>query len=353
MRINSGILRSDKIIESQNEKLLSFKFLYNTNLDNIALNTRLKLNSQMQAGLYSNKISLEKSSQNKKNKITINLISMYRVDNRYLDHNLNHLNRFSSNLNMMNNRIDIKLDHRYEYVKGSGKININIQSSSLASDYSYNKVSLTAVNRAKFEKLKINTRFFMQYGAGNNWATESKLMLAGANYEELMQSKFTNSDGVIPSSIREYNYSLNNFHSGGGLNLRGYSGYLAPEFNEDGTIKSFEYIGTSGISFNTEIDFTNIMPYYFRRKPITSYVFADAGIITSNKLNRSNFLNNYSSLRADAGIGFTYTLSNYGPLETINPLVIRVDFPLFLNRPPSTDNNFIKFRWLLAINRAF
>tara|TARA_B100000925_G_scaffold102750_1_gene75540 strand:- start:127 stop:3411 length:3285 start_codon:yes stop_codon:yes gene_type:complete len=351
--INSAILRSEKIIESQSEKLISYNFLYNTNLDNIALNTRLKLNTQMQAGLYSNKISLEKSSQNKKNKITIDLISMYRIDNRYLNHNLNHQNGFSSNLNMMNNRIDIKLDHKYKYIKGSGKININLQSSSLSSDYSYNKFSLTAVNKTKVEKLKINTRFFIQYGAGNNWATESKLMLAGANYEELMQSKFTNSDGVIPSSIREYNYSLNNFHSGGGLNLRGYTGYLAPEFNEDGTIKSFEYIGTSGISFNTEIDFTNFMPYYFRRKPITSYVFADAGIITSNKLNRNNFLNNYSSLRADAGIGFTYTLSNYGPLETINPLVIRVDFPLFLNRPPSTDNNFIKFRWLLGINRAF
>ena len=54
-------------------------------------------------------------------------------------------------------------------------------------------------------------------------------MLAEINYEELMQSRFTNSDGVIPSSIREYNYSLNNFHSGGGLNLRGYTGYLAPE----------------------------------------------------------------------------------------------------------------------------
>merc|ERR1712078_674394 len=110
----------------------------------------------------------------------------------------------------------------------------------------------------------------------------------------MTQSKFTRSDGVIPSSIREYNYSLNNFHSGGGLNLRGYSGYLAPEFNEDGTIKSFEYIGTSGISFNTEIDFTNYMPYYIRRKPVTSYIFADAGIITSKTLNRNNFLNNYS-----------------------------------------------------------
>ena len=90
---------------------------------------------------------------------------MYRVDNRYLNHNLNHQNGFSSNLNMMNNRIDIKLDHKYKYIKGSGKININLQSSSLSSDYSYNKVSLTAVNKTKVEKLKINTRFFIQYGA--------------------------------------------------------------------------------------------------------------------------------------------------------------------------------------------
>ena len=84
---------------------------------------------------------------------------MYRVDNRYLNHNLNHQNGFSSNLNMMNNRI-IKLDHKYKYIKGSGKININLQSSSLSSDYTTR--FLTAVNKTKLEKLK-SILVFIQY----------------------------------------------------------------------------------------------------------------------------------------------------------------------------------------------
>jgi aminopeptidase N len=210
---------------------------------------------------------------------------------------------------------------------------------------------LSAKNNNKYQKLKINTRAFFQLGTGNNWAEESKLGLAGANNEEMMDSKFTRAEGIVSSEYMGYDYTTNYFHQTGGLNLRGYTGYLAPEFNEDGTFAS-SYNGTSGAAFNTEIDFTAYLPYSVRKHNIASYLFADAGIISNDKLNKENYKDVFSEVRADAGIGFTYTFRNFGPLEAVRPLVIRFDMPLFLNRPPATDEDFFQFRWLIGINRA-
>jgi len=47
-----------------------------------------------------------------------------------------------------------------------------------------------------------------------------------------------------------------------------------------------------------------------------------------------------------------YTFDNWGPLDMVKPITIRFDIPLFLNRPPATDD-FLQFRWILGINRAF
>ena len=238
-------------------------------------------------------------------------------------------------------------------VYGNGTLNLALQSSALGSDYDYNSLSVSIKNNNKIEKLKIATRIFCQIGTGSNWAEESKLALAGANNEEMMDSKFTRANGLVESDDMHYSYTTNHFHSGGGLNLRGYTGYIAPEFNDDGTIKSFDYNGTSGASLNTEVDFTAYLPPSIRRNHINSYFFADAGIITSEILSKENYKESFSELRADAGIGFTYRFDNFGPLETINPLIIRFDIPLFLNRPPASDNDFMQMRWLIGINKAF
>jgi aminopeptidase N len=253
----------------------------------------------------------------------------------------------------MNNRIDIDLERKYDYSYGKGTLNLKLQTSALGSAYDYNKLILTANNNNKVEKLKIKTRAYFQLGTGNNWAEESKLVLAGANNEEMMNSKFTRAEGIVSADFMDYDYTTNYFHSAGGLNLRGYSGYLAPEFNEDGTIASFNYNGTSGAAFNTEIDFTAYLPYSIRKNNIASYLFADAGIISNEVLTKENYKTSFSDLRADAGIGFTYTFSNFGPLETVRPLVIRFDMPFFLNRAPASDEDFVQMRWLIGINRAF
>jgi len=343
---NTGKLQKDSIDNPNDYDYYSYRFNYNTNLDKIALHTRFNASSQFIAGLHTNKISIVKRDSKGNNKLTVDFLSLFRVNDNYLINS-------GWDLRTMNNRVDVNLEHQYKYSYGKGKLNLLLQSSALGSAYDYNTLSLSAKNNNKLEKLKINTRVFCQIGTGSNWAEESKLGLAGANNEQMIDSKFTRSEGIISSDYMGYDYTTNYFHQAGGLNLRGYTGYLAPEFNQDGSIASFSYNGISGASFNTEIDFTAYLPYSIRKHNIASYIFADAGIITNDKLTSENLKNLVNNIRADAGIGFTYTLRNFGPLETVKPLTIRFDMPIFLNRPPATNNDFVQMRWLIGINRAF
>jgi len=340
---NTGVMQKDSI--TIDNDYYSYRINYNTHLDNIILNSRLKVKAQFLAGLYTNKISIEKSDNKRNNKLTVDFLSLYRTNNKYL------LNK-DWDLRKMNNRIDINVEHKYKYKFGAGKLNLKLQSSSLGSNYDYNILSITANNNNKLKKLMITTRAFLQIGTGSNWAKESKLALAGANNEQMMRSKFTRSEGIISSKYTDYDYTTNYFHHSGGLNLRGYTGYLAPEFNTDGTISSYNYNGTSGLSFNTEVDFTDYLPYLIRKHNISSYLFADAGAISSEKINKDNFKNVFTDYRADMGIGFTYLFKNFGSLENIKPILIRFDMPLFLNRAPATDKDFIQMRWLIGINRV-
>ncbi|MEC7646380.1 MAG: M1 family aminopeptidase [Bacteroidota bacterium] len=344
--LNTGALQKDSMVHPNDYDNYSYLLDYNTNLDKITLNSRLKIRSQFIAGLYTNNISIEKSDKKGNNQLKIKLLSLYRTNSEYL------INK-NWDLKKMNNRIDINLQHKYKYPYGNGTLNLALQSSALGSHYDYNTLSFSAKNNNNIEKLKISTRAFFQIGTGSNWAEESKLGLAGANNEEMMNSKFTRADGLITSEYMNYDYTTNYFHSGGGLNLRGYNGYLAPEFNKDNSIAAFNYNGTSGAAFNTEIDFTSYLPFSIRKNNITSYLFADAGIITSENLTKENYKEAFSDLRTDAGIGFTYTFRNFGSLETIKPLIIRFDMPLFLNRPPASDDDFVQMRWIIGINRAF
>ena len=36
-------------------------------------------------------------------------------------------------------------------------------------------------------------------------------------------------------------------------------------------------------------------------------------------------------VRVDAGMGLSYNINKIGPFETIKPLTLRLDFPIFLN----------------------
>ena len=141
----------------------------------------------------------------------------------------------------------------------------------------------------------------------------------------MMHNKYTRSAGFIPYDWAEYTpYSTNIFHYGGGLNLRGYSGYYMPESTDEWeTSQNYVYRGIAGAAFNTEIDFTNTLPY-LKHFGITSYLFMDAGFMDNNH-NDAQFLS--SNLYMDSGFGFTLEISKLWS-RTINakPLVLRMDF---------------------------
>ena len=340
--LNTGQLQDENIINKENYDLYSYILNYNTNLDNYMKYARIKLNSTFIAGLHSNSMSFSKYTLDKKTEIKIGLLSYYRTkaENYMLYPQL-------WNVNKLNNRIDLSLEHKYNFNEISGQIELSTISSALFSDYNYNKFILENTNNTSIFDLGLKSRFFIQIGTGDNWASESKLHFAGANNEELMNNEYTRANGFVPQEYLGFGSSINNFHHSGGLNLRGYAGYLVPKEN-NGNIESFNYSGKSGVSINLEIDLSKYFHVPILNNELKTYIFGDAGIITNEDISFSNFQEIFTDVRADAGIGFTYTLKG---LPKMKPLILRLDLPVLLNRPPANED-YIKMRWLIGINRV-
>ncbi|MEW6467715.1 MAG: M1 family metallopeptidase [Bacteroidota bacterium] len=366
---NSGLVQSNLDTGKRINKFddISFSMQYRTPTDKFSKNSSVNFDVRLLDGLNLYQAGLDKKSRSGKDRIYVSFKSMIRKDSTDLYYLL-----YPSGwqVNQLNNTLTLGLEHKYNYSYGNGIIDLSLRSSTLMSSYDYSAIALSVVNRNNLgKKLKFNTRFFMQYGTGKYWPSESQLYLAGASPEELMDNKFTRSQGFFPMEWVGYGASTNHFHAGGGLNLRGYAGYLAPEGLPDGNIR-FAYKGVSGASFNAELEFEQL----FKRKRYSKFAYRHYGFLkfsywlkTTFKLNMYLFgdiglinYNNYyedltlSEFRADAGLGTALTIRRWGPLQTVNPLTIRFDMPLFLNRIPATDNGeFVKFRWIIGISRAF
>lgn len=180
------------------------------------------------------------------------------------------------------------------------------------------------------------------------------LFAAGANPEELMENKYTRSMGFIPPDWGKYGNTTNHFTAGGGLNLRGYAGYLLPQNDANGFVM-FNYKGTTGASFNTEIEFGELFSFLKIKKidntvKLQPYLFADAGFINVNHPANANKM---SSLLFDAGAGAALSINRFGPLYGFKPFTVRFDMPLFINRLPFAEKDYFQFRWMIGINRAF
>jgi aminopeptidase N len=252
-----------------------------------------------------------------------------------------------------NNTINTGFDHGYTYGRGEGKININLRSSTFFSDYDYSQLSLTAVNNNYLGKLDFRTRVFAQFGTGTS-PLESMVYLAGANPEQLSEDKFTRARGIVPTSMVEYGTSTNHFHYGGGLNLRGYAGYWGAEQEPNGDVGK-HYAANSGAAVNAELGLGRALglskPFIKNTFKFDTYLFADAGTLDKGYNTRGKLF--LIQPRIDAGLGTALTIQRWGPLQMVNPLTIRFDMPVFLNRPPAAEPEYLKFRWVLGIKRAF
>jgi len=348
---NSGFGQWDvpENVEKNQFMQMNFLFDYKTSLSRYWKNSEVNVAARILDGLYNAELGFSKQTRKKNTTFKLYFRSLYRHGDRDIAYLLN---RNTWNANMWNNSFNLDVKHTYRYGSGNGELNIGLRSSALGSDYDYHQLKLEAKNSTKLWRLVLKTRLFAQLGTGSNWAPESQLYLGGANPEQMMDNKFVRSSGIFPSSWATFQESNNRLHYGGGLNLRGYVGYLAPENVEDGVVLAFA--GISGASINAELEFDEIFglrPWWTRNwLDIDMYLFGDLGFISTNKPNETLA---FAKPRADAGLGASITIKKWGALDKVKPLTVRFDMPLFLNRTPALDPEPWAFRWMLGISRAF
>ncbi|MCC7302162.1 MAG: M1 family metallopeptidase [Bacteroidia bacterium] len=359
-----GQMTFDSTVHENDFDNISFRFHYSTPTEKISKNSSASFTIHLLDGL-----NMYQAGFVKKDRKNVNTYyASYKSMIRYAESDLTYLLNKEWLPNMLNNTVTLGMEHPYDYTGGNGTIHLSLRSSTLMSDFNSAAANLTVMNRNKLgKKINLNTRVAVRYSTGTQ-APESELYLAGASPEEMMDNKFTRSIGFFPSEWAGYGGDLNHFHHGGGLNLRGYAGYLAPEETGNGGVVH-SYRGHSGASVNAELEFDNLfrgkgIPKFFRRKlgrwkfanamrntfRINTYLFGDAGVISYSAPGENLML---TDLRADAGLGIALTIKKWAFLETVDPLTIRFDMPLFLNRIPYTETDYFAFRWVLGVNRAF
>ncbi len=343
---------------------VNYNIAYESPFSRFTPKFKLQVNSKLLDGLWYHRGGVQ-WEKDKHNTLRVYAQTMWRnvnYDRDYLIYN----NEWSSMKARPNSSINISWTHTAKYTGGRGIYNITARApfftGNSANDFNYSFLQLTAQDYYKVHKLDIKTRLFARYGTGSVIPYESALWLAGANPEQLMDNKYTRSQGFVPDDWRTINQTeTNHFHMGGGLNLRGYAGYLIAE-QRNGQLL-IGYKGRSGVSTNVEIEFDN----YIKLKPkftrkwlhLDAYLFADAGIIELSQVpNLNNYWNiipttMWSSVRLDAGLGVAATIKKWWRFSEAHPLTIRFDVPAWVNRPPNANPDYFKFRYVIGINRAF
>jgi aminopeptidase N len=277
--------------------------------------------------------------------LNIEMKAMMRTDTQYL------IYPKEWEENKWNNTINLGITRNYNAWGMGGNYTFSLRAPGLLSDFSYETLTAEWENNYGLGKLLLRSRLFAGYISGSMPAPESKIYLAGASPEEMMEDKFTRSKGFYPQAWYGFGALTNHLQEGGGLNLRGYAGYLAPYKKDNELVMG--YSGNTGAAANLELSFKrffnfqpNKLKNYFS---LDSYLFYDAGIIG----NKENGAQRISPVRMDAGAGLALTIKSWGKIKTANPLTLRFDMPLFLNRPPYEDGKFWAFRWVLGVGRAF
>jgi aminopeptidase N len=341
----------DSTTKKNGYNTFSFLFNYRTSTAKFIKKSNIYMTLKSLDGLESGLIGFEKKSNNEKNRIYI----QYKAMVRDMPNDLVYLiNQKEWQIQKMNSYLNVGIDHNYNYNRGIGFMNLNMRASALTRDYDYSNIQYTAVNKNDLGKININTRVFAQLGFGTMLADESMLFAAGSNPEDLMDNKYTRANGFIPPNWGEYGAITNHFTAGGGLNLRGYSGYLLAATDANGFVV-YNYKGTTGASASAEIEFGELFSFMNIKKlnnsiKINPYLFGDAGTINTNAPTKATVM---SGLIADAGVGVAVSIQKFGPLYGIKPLTIRFDMPFFVNRLPFAEKDYLQMRWMIGINRSF
>ncbi len=336
---------------TRNANILSFQFDYKTSLNRYIKKSNVYFNFKSLDGLESGTLGMERKLNNDRTRIYSHVKAMLRDINSDLTYLLYPL---EWGLKKLNSAIHIGIEHKYTLRKDAGSLGLNLRAAAFTNDYDFSAATFTHLNKHNLGKLTLSTRVFGQLGFGTKLPSESMLFAAGANNEDLMNNKYTRSTGFVPYDWGGFGVTTNHFTAGGGLNLRGFSGYLLAVRNADGSY-AYNYKGTTGFSVNAELEFGRLFqklnPKFLKNSlKIQPYLFADAGSINTNTPGKATVM---SDLMADAGLGTTIAIVRWGKLYNIKPLTVRVDMPLFINRLPYAETNYFQFRWMIGVNKAF
>jgi len=354
--INSGWVQWKSYRLDNMYDYFTFMASYETPLNKVAENLDFNIAARHIDGLYAGHVKLTKTDKELKNKFDIRIGTNFRVDSSDLQY-LMYSYDWDIGPNETNIQFNSTVSLGYSYFFNEGEydqgVNFNVISSTLSSSYNYTKINMTALRNIKAGKLNLRTRGFIQYAVGEYLPPQSALYIAGANPEEMMESKFTRSAGFFPQQWLGYGASTGHFHTGGGLNLRGYAGYLAPYLNKNDKLVN-AYRGNSGAAINAELEFDKLFPVRPRFCKdyimLKTYLFGDAGLINVNQLYEDV---EFADFRADAGVGVALSVKKWGQLKKLKPFTLRFDVPLFLSSKPAVDNDYLQFRWVIGVNRAF
>lgn len=335
--------------EATDYRLINWDLNYTTALNSLNPNTDFFLSTALLDGLLKHQTGLVFYLPKKKTRFRADLKALKRSKLTDLNYTFDKQNWSAEKWNAS---INLALSHHYKWKSNVGDLLLHVRGMAPGSEFNYAYVQAESKHHFNSFKLPLHIRVFGQYGFGNDWAPESQLYLAGANPEQQFDNPLTRSSGIVPATWGLYAASLGFLHEGGGLNLRGYSAYFAPETSEDGT-QLFSYAGHTGASVNAELDFQKLSPFAFsslkRFLQYRIYAFADAGVININSPNSDLA---FAKPRADAGIGTSFTIKHNKNINKQNPICVRVDFPMWMNRPPA-ESDFFEFRWLLGLSKTF
>lgn len=259
-------------------------------------------------------------------------------------------------VNELNSTWNTGVLHQYDHRAGNGSIALDVRTAGVGAANPFGQVAATALNNTRLGRLRLRTRLMAQYGSGQT-PRESQLYLAGASPEDMMDSKYVRSIGFVPFDWMGYGPGINHLQQGGGLGLRGYAGYWAPDRIPGGDIIT-TYAGNTGAAINGELDLDGLV----RLKPgkladylkLNVYLFGDVGTMGYRTVTELGTTQIKLALpRADAGLGAALTIRKFGPLSGIKPLTLRFDMPLVLSALPAGETDHVAFRYVVGVGRSF
>jgi aminopeptidase N len=333
---------------------ISYMFSYSTPLNKVMKNSSFYFQSRWLDGFEMYKLGITKNLPGNFS-LDIHFKGFTRQKSIWGDYLINQSewSTYWDTPNKFNASLNLSATYNYSKTIAAGSVTAHLRSATLSATSNYHYLEITHINRLSFWKLDLRTRVYGRFGTGDNLPSESSLYAAGANEEDMMENKYMRAAGFAPQQWSGYGSDVNHLQYGGGLDLRGYAGYAITETDKYGQAV-YAYKGASGFAVNGELDFNRIVKVKNQKLKdicaLNTYLFGDLGAVTYADSHNEQEL---SHIRMDAGAGVALTIKKWGFLQDIKPLTFRFDVPFAISSTPAGDNQYVKFRWVLGINRAF